>query len=186
MFEKKLGKGVQSEVWLFKMDGQSYAGKITSNNWIYEERKGDPEYWKKRMLSLCREIVFLSLINSPHVIKQVEVIKTKSNYYSVLEYANAGSLQDLLNIHGRFPEKVAIELLRQIIAGCQALYEVNVMHRDLKLDNILVHFPDLDQIEEGQLRNIDLEQQRFEIKIADLGYARELTTQEEGLSLIHI
>ena len=70
------------------------------------------------MLSLCREIVFLSLIHSPHVIRQVEVIKTKSNYYSVLEFANGGSLQDLLNIHGRFPERVAIEALRQIIAGC--------------------------------------------------------------------
>ena len=54
------------------------------------------------------------------------------------------------------------------------------MHRDLKLDNILVHFPDIDLIEEGDLRNINLEVTRFEVKIADLGYARELTTQEEG------
>ena len=50
------------------MDDKKYAGKITSNDWIMEPRKGDPEYWKKRMLSLCREIVFLSMIDSPHVI----------------------------------------------------------------------------------------------------------------------
>ena len=112
VFEKKLGKGVQSTVWLFRLEGDKYAGKITSQDWIYEERKGEPEYWKKRMLSLCREIVFLSMIDSPYVIKQYEVIKTKTNYYSILEFSNGGALQDLLNIHGRFTEKFAIECLR--------------------------------------------------------------------------
>ena len=141
LFEKQLGKGVQAAVWLFNMDGKRYAGKITSNDWIYEERKGDPMYWKKRMLSLCREMVFISLIDSPHVIKQHEIIKTRSNYYCILEFANGGSMQDLLNIKTRFPEKVAIKCLKQIIAGMSALYDVNVMHRDLKLDNILIHFP---------------------------------------------
>ncbi len=128
-------------MWLFRLDGEKYAGKITSSDWIYEERKGEPEYWKKRMLSLCREMVFLSMINSPHVIKQEEIIKTRTNYYSVLEFCNGGSLQDLLTIRKRFTESFAVECLRQIIAGCQALYDVNVMHRDLKLDNILIHFP---------------------------------------------
>ena len=90
------------------MDEEKYAGKLPCNDWIYEERKGDPLYWKKRMLSLCREIVFLSMINSPNVIRQHEVIKTKSNYYSILEFANGGSLQSFLNLHGRFEERFAI------------------------------------------------------------------------------
>ena len=112
LFEKKLGAGVQANFWLFRMDGDKYAGKITANSWIYEERKGDPEYWKKRMLSLCREMVFLSMINSPHVIHQVEIIKTRSNYYSVLEFANGGSMQKLLDLRGRFSEKFSVEAIR--------------------------------------------------------------------------
>ena len=132
------------------------------------------------MLSLSREIVFLSMINSPNVIKQVEIIKTKSNYYSILEFANGGSLQDFLNLHGRFPEKFAIECLKQIIAGCQALYSVNVMHRDLKLDNILINFPNREMPSKEELRSMDLENEPCCVKIADLGYARELTRQEQG------
>ena len=178
LFERMLGQGVQSTVWLFRMGEKKYAAKVTSNRWIYEERKGDPQYWKKRMLSLAREMVFLSLIDSPFVIKQVEIIKTSNNYYSVLEYANGGSLQDLLNTHGRFSERVAVECIRQIIEGCQALYAVNVMHRDLKLDNILVHFPNHDVLTPHDLGSIDLETEPFQIKIADLGYARELTTHQ--------
>lgn len=74
------------------MEGSKYAGKVTSTDWIYETRKGEPEYWKKRMLSLCREIIFLNMIDSPYVVRMEEVIKTKSNYYSVLEFCNGGSL----------------------------------------------------------------------------------------------
>ena len=111
LFESKLGSGVQSTVWLFRLDGEKYAAKVTSNDWIYEERKGDPEYWKKRMLSLCREIIFLSMIDSPNVVHMEEVIKTKSNYYSILDFCNGGSLQDFLNLHKRFPERFAIKCL---------------------------------------------------------------------------
>ena len=54
------------------------------------------------------------------------------------------------------------------------------MHRDLKLDNVLIHFPDrstdltVDEIEE-----IDLETEPFIVKIADLGYAREFKSDSE-------
>ena len=112
VFEKQLGSGVQATVCLFRMNDVKYAGKVTSNDWIFEERKGDPEYWKKRMLSLCREIIFLSMIDSPNVVRMEEVIKTKSNYYTVLDFCNGGSLQDFLNLHGRFPEKFAIKCLQ--------------------------------------------------------------------------
>ena len=50
------------------------------------------------------------------------------------------------------------------------------MHRDLKLDNILIHFPNFDELEEEDLQGINLDTEPFEVKIADLGYVRELTT----------
>ena len=78
----------------------------------------------------------------------------------------------------RFPEKVAKECLKQIVAGCSALYKVRVMHRDLKLDNILVHFPDRKE-QVIDLKNVDLETERFIVKIADLGYAREFKKDNE-------
>ena len=112
MFEQMVGKGCQSAVWKFSLGEQIFACKITSMQWIYEERAGDPEYWRKRMLSLCREIVFLGLIKSPHVIHQEEVIRTEKNYYCILEYANGGCLQELLNQRERFPESVARECIR--------------------------------------------------------------------------
>ena len=54
------------------------------------------------------------------------------------------------------------------------------MHRDLKLDNILVHFPDRkENITPKILHDINLETERFIVKIADLGYAREFKKDVE-------
>jgi serine/threonine protein kinase len=54
------------------------------------------------------------------------------------------------------------------------------MHRDLKLDNILVNFPDRDLLTKEDLEGLDLNTETFVVKIADLGYARELTSQSDG------
>lgn len=135
------------------------------------------EWVKRRQQSLAREILFLEMIKSPNVIGFVELIMTKNNYYCVIEYANGGSLQSLLNLHQRFPEKVARKIIKQIIQGCTAMFDVQVMHRDLKLDNILIHFPDRDnfkKITDEELKAIDLMTEKFEVKIADLGFAREI------------
>ena len=43
----------------------------------------------------------------------------------------------------------------------------------MKLDNILVHFPDRSNNKPLDLASVDLETERFVVKIADLGYARE-------------
>lgn len=50
------------------------------------------------------------------------------------------------------------------------------MHRDLKLPNVLLHFPDMvgkeDLITDAWLKNVDLLTTRFEIKIGDLGFSK--------------
>ena len=58
------------------------------------------------------------------------------------------------------------------------MYNIRVMHRDLKLDNILVHFPNIPNDVKFRPADIDLENEPFIIKIADLGYAREFDKKE--------
>ena len=48
------------------------------------------------------------------------------------------------------------------------------MHRDLKLANILLHFPDLDPDDNHYIKNFDFNTQKVVFKIADLGFARKL------------
>ena len=71
---------------------------------------------------MIRELVILELIDSPYVVKVYEFLRTSCSFYMIQEYANGGSLQDLLDLRGKFPESVAKKLLRQIIGGLSALY----------------------------------------------------------------
>lgn len=58
------------------------------------------------------------------------------------------------------------------------MHAVQVAHRDLKLANVLLHFPDVDLLDKTKeeqavfIRNVDFTKERFEIKISDFGFAR--------------
>ena len=98
------------------------------------------------------------MFNSPHIIELYELVQTNNNFYAFIEYANGGSLQNLLHLKGRFSELVAREILIQIVKGFEVLYSKKIVHRDLKLDNILVSFPNLSEnITQVELQAIDLE-----------------------------
>jgi serine/threonine protein kinase len=64
---------------------------------------------------------------------------------------------------------------------------VLIIHRDLKLQNIMIHFPDLNDSllacskEEKKrfLQKVDLTQVNFEIKIADFGFSKKLRTKSQ-------
>lgn len=56
------------------------------------------------------------------------------------------------------------------------------MHRDLKLDNILVHFPKRDNIKKitnEDIKQMDLITEKVIVKIADLGFAREIVDNSQ-------
>lgn len=71
-----------------------------------------------------------------------------------MQYCNGGDLDDLRELRGRFNEQEARYFLSQIIQGFKAINDMNVIHRDLKLANILVHFKniEIDTVLQGGLQ----------------------------------
>lgn len=80
-------------------------------------------------------------------------------YYIVMEFLNGQSLTELIEEKAPFPLREALEILRQIASGLEAAHRSNVVHRDLKPDNIVVL-----QDDDGQVR----------VKILDFGIAKML------------
>jgi hormonally upregulated Neu-associated kinase len=78
-------------------------------------------------------------IQSPNVVALRDATKTTSNYYLAMELCNGGDLDNFRKARGgSLKEKEARIILRQIILGVTAIKSYNVMHRDLKLANIIL------------------------------------------------
>ena len=62
----------------------------------------------------------------------------------MMEFCNGGDLEGYIKAKGGYlPEQEIRVILRQIVCGLQATRLKNVMHRDLKLPNILINLPGL-------------------------------------------
>lgn len=139
---------------------------------------------------LTNEIEIMTEIQHKHVVGLICGTKTASNYYLVLEHCNGGDVDGLLKERrGYLSEPEARSVLKQLVLGLMAIKEKNVIHRDLKLSNILMNFPSLTK-EDTMSPDFDLKQFLsnvllapngqgeqafpFEVKIADLGFSRKL------------
>lgn len=84
------------------------------------------------------------MIDNENVIKLLDHIETKEKHYLVMDYCNNGDLDHYIKQlkikNKRFlNEEEARNLLKQLLNGFRGLHELFVIHRDLKLKNILVH-----------------------------------------------
>jgi len=69
--------------------------------------------------------------------------------------------------------------------GLTAMYKKQIVHRDLKLDNVLISFPNLGaDLTQDDLSKIDLEKEDFVVKIADFGFSRELREGKRSNTIV--
>jgi serine/threonine protein kinase len=101
---------------------------------IIEKAKLDKLTAKK----LFREVRIMKLLNHPHIVRMYEVIDTPKELFLVLEYAPGGEIFDYLVAHGRMKEKEARKHFRQIVSAVDYCHSLNVIHRDLKAENLLL------------------------------------------------
>ena len=135
---KCLGKGAFGEVYLTSKQGskEKYATKKIDKKFASNPRA-------KKYLD--NEINILKEVDHPNIIKLYNVHETTKFIYLVMEYCNGGGLSDCLEEYQKkfrkpFPEEIVQYLMRQIVSGINYLHKKNILHRDIKLDNILVNF----------------------------------------------
>lgn len=99
------------------------------------------------------EVEILKKCRHQNIIHFYDFLETKNNFYLVMEYCKDGNLYNYVKSKGPLPEAEAVEIFKQILNGYHELYNQKVMHRDIKLSNILLN----DSV----------------VKIADFGFAKQ-------------
>jgi len=83
------------------------------------------------------EVRILAELDHLGVVKLIETIKWEDKYYLVTEGLTGGDLFDRIERHGPYSEDDAAPLLLQVANAVSFLHERQVVHRDLKPDNLV-------------------------------------------------
>ena len=162
VLEKCLGKGAFGEVYLTTKKGtnQKFATKKLEREQIEKS---------EAMKYLKNEIIILQNLKHPNIVRYEDVKKTKKHFYIVMEFCNGGELSKALEKYQKkfgkpFSQEIVQHLMRQIIDAFKYIHGLKIIHRDIKLDNILLNF-DTEEDKEN------LNMMKAQCKIIDFGFA---------------
>ncbi|KAF8153967.1 hypothetical protein B0H34DRAFT_799883 [Crassisporium funariophilum] len=91
-----------------------------------------------RMSKVEREIEVLKTLKHPNIVRLYDVIETDKYIGIILEYASGGELFDHILAHRYLRERDAAKLFSQLISGVWYIHQKKIVHRDLKLENLLL------------------------------------------------
>lgn len=152
---RRIGSGGFATVWLAydeQLDSP-VAVKVLAENWTEDQAV------RQRFLEEGR---FLRKVESPYVVSVYDAGELDDGRpYLVMSYADQGTLADRLEIVGLTPGQ-ALEVVRQVGTGLQALHVRGVLHRDVKPANVLFR-----TVEEGGRSQV-------RAMVADLGLGKAL------------
>ena len=153
-FEKIIGKGSSGVVHLVfdKKSGTGYACKIVEKSTMND------------MTSLFTEINIMEKVKHRNIISLIERYESPKCLWFILELTNYGGLREVLHQCGHFSEARACKYLKQMLEGIHYLHSEGIVHRDLKIENIL----------------FDGDIQMGQIKIADFGLSAIITPGTKG------
>lgn len=149
---KTIGAGSMGKVKLAKNmeTGESVAIKIVPRHSTDEHRNQQERDRAdaSKEVRTSREAAIVTLLNHPYICGMRDIYRTNYHWYMLFEYVNGGQMLDYIISHGRLKEKQARKFGRQIASALDYCHRNSIVHRDLKIENILIS-------KEGNIKIID-------------------------------
>ncbi|XP_068665073.1 serine/threonine-protein kinase GRIK2-like [Aristolochia californica] len=135
----KIGSGSYGKVVLYRStaDGKQYAVKAFHKSYLLKLRVAPSE---TAMTDVLREVSIMKMLDHPNIVNLIEVINDPNtdNFYMVLEYVEGKWVCEGSGPPGGLGENTARRYLRDIVEGLMYLHSHNIVHGDIKPDNLLV------------------------------------------------
>lgn len=86
---------------------------------------------------LPREIDVVRGLEHPNIIKYFRCIETTRRVYIVMQFAENGSLLDLIRRRSQLPENESRVIYKQLLSALEYCHRNGIVHRDIKCENLL-------------------------------------------------
>jgi protein-serine/threonine kinase len=91
-----------------------------------------------RLPKIYREIAILRELAHPNIVRLHEMVETDRHIGIIMEYASGGELFDYILNNRYLKDNSARRLFAQLVSGVGYLHKKGIVHRDLKLENLLL------------------------------------------------
>ena len=156
LYGRKIGQGAFGKV---NLGLNVLTGRVVA---IKSFKKTSETKYNSNMKKILYETNLMKRFNHQNITKILEVFHDEEYMLIIMEYINGGNLFNFVKKRRKLSEKMAKFLFRQIILGIKHIHSQKIVHRDIKLENIII-----------DLNNT--------VKICDFGIGKVLYSTDELL-----
>ncbi|XP_024122301.1 hormonally up-regulated neu tumor-associated kinase homolog A [Oryzias melastigma] len=129
---RKLGEGSFAKVreGLHVSTGEKVAVKVI------DKRKAKKDSYVTK--NLRREGNIQQMIRHPNIAQLLDILETENSYYLVMELCPGGNLMNRIYDKKHLDERETQKYIRQLVLAVEHLHRAGVVHRDLKIENLLL------------------------------------------------
>ncbi|XP_015113422.1 testis-specific serine/threonine-protein kinase 2-like [Diachasma alloeum] len=133
---RKLGEGSFAKVFLAEYTPSNEPEQSNPLACKIVDTSKAPKDFVKKFLP--RELDILAKLNHPHVVHVHSIFQRRCRYFIFMRFAENGDLLDFTLKNGAVDEGQARVWFRQLSLGLQYLHEMEIVHRDIKCENVLL------------------------------------------------
>ena len=130
-FGRVIGKGAFGKV---NLGLHILTGRIVAIKSFNKSKFSDEKYRNK----IINEIKLMKNLKHFSVVKLLDVIENEKYILLIMENILGGDLLTFIKKRNKLQEKIAKFLIKQLLQAIKYIHSKNIVHRDIKLDNILI------------------------------------------------
>ena len=132
-----IGKGAFSSV--YKGKAEKYrSGKLVNDNEIIALKEIPINIDQETQASISNEIIISSRLKNDNIVRMIDCVDIRGKSYIAYEYCNGGDLRKYMDYFKTCDEGLTQTIMSQIVNGLSELFQQDVVHHDIKAENILL------------------------------------------------